>query len=62
MWGVDLEYVENKFSKELKDYCKTSASKFVEYGLLRIKNNHIYLTNQGKFVSDNIISELLYVN
>ena len=62
MWGVDLEYIENKFSKELKDYCNTSARKFVEYGLLRIKNNHIYLTDQGKFVSDNIISELLYVN
>ncbi|MEA1897938.1 MAG: radical SAM family heme chaperone HemW [Bacteroidota bacterium] len=61
MWGVDLEYVENTFSKELKDYCNTSANKFVEYGLLRIENNHIYLTNQGKFVSDNIISELLYV-
>ena len=62
MWGVDLEYIENRFSKELKDYCNTSARKFIEYGLLRIKNNHIYLTNQGKFVSDNIISELLYVN
>ncbi len=61
MWGVDLEYIENKFSKELKDYCNTSARKFEEYGLLRIENNHIYLTDQGKFVSDNIISELLYV-
>jgi len=62
MWGADLEYIENAFSKELKDYCNTSARKFVEYGLLKIKNNHIYLTNQGKFVSDNIISELLYIN
>lgn len=62
MWGADLEYIENIFSKELKDYCITSSRKFIEYGLLTIKNNHIYLTNQGKFVSDNIISELLYVN
>ena len=62
MWGVHLSTLENKYSKEMKDYCLNMADKFINYGLVAIRNDSLILTDQGKFVSDNIISELLFVD
>jgi len=61
MWGIDLEFLESAFSKELSDYCLNLAHKFQDYGLLKQENKHLKLTDQGKLVSDNIISDLLFV-
>ena len=62
MWGINLPVLEEQHSKEMKDYCLSMAEKFINYGLLAIKNNSLILTDQGKFVSDNVISELLFVD
>jgi len=60
IWGVDFEHVENIFSKEAHDYLYNIAVKYVRYGMLEINDhNHLVLTNQGKMISDNIISELM---
>lgn len=61
MWGISLLVLEEQYSKEMKDYCLSMAEKFINYGLLAVKNNSLIITDQGKFVSDNIISELLFV-
>ncbi len=62
MWGIDLDYIENELSKELKDYCLNNAGKYIDYGMLIREKENIILTNQGKFVSDNIISDIMYSN
>ena len=59
MWGIDLEYVERTFEKEGYDYVINTAGKFINYGMMRQDNNHLILTNQGKMISDNIISEFM---
>ena len=59
MWGIDLEYVEKTFDKEGYDYIVSLAGKFKDYGLLRQENKTLVLTNQGKMISDNIISEFM---
>jgi len=59
MWGIDLEYVEKKFEKEGYDYVINVAVKFQDYGLMKQENNTLVLTNQGKMISDNIISEFM---
>ena len=59
MWGVDLKYLEEEFSKESRDYCVSLAKRLLEYGMINIKNESLILTKQGKFIADNIISELL---
>ena len=61
-WGINLSVLEEQHSKEMKDYCMSMAEKYIIYGLLAIKNNSLILTDQGKFVSDNVISELLFVD
>lgn len=59
MWGVDLEFVENSFEKEGYDYIVNMAGKFINYGLMKQDKKNLVLTNQGKMISDNIISELM---
>jgi len=59
MWGIDLDYVEKIFEKEGFDYVVNLSGKFIDYGLMRQDNNNLILTNQGKMISDNIISEFI---
>lgn len=59
MWGIDLEYVEGMFEKEGYDYVVNLAGKFKNYGLMKLEKNSLVLTNQGKLISDNIISEFM---
>ena len=59
MWGIDLEYVETFYDKELHDYLVNLSDKYIRYGLMRREKNTLVLTDQGKMISDNIIAELL---
>ncbi len=59
MWGIDLEYVEGMFEKEGYDYVVNLAGKFRNYGLMKLEKKSLVLTNQGKLISDNIISEFM---
>lgn len=59
MWGIDLDYVERIFDKESYDYIQSMSAKFREYGLMKEEKNTLILTDQGKMISDNIISELM---
>jgi oxygen-independent coproporphyrinogen-3 oxidase len=59
MWGMDLEYIERIFEKEGYDYVVNTAGRFINYGMMRQNNKNLILTNQGKMISDNIISEFM---
>ncbi len=59
MWGIDLEYVEKMFEKEGYDYVLNLSGKFRNYGLMKLEKNSLVLTNQGKLISDNIITEFM---
>jgi oxygen-independent coproporphyrinogen III oxidase len=59
MWGIDLDYVEKKFDKEGYDYVVNLSGKMIDYGLMKQENKTLVLTNQGKMISDNIISGLM---
>jgi oxygen-independent coproporphyrinogen-3 oxidase len=59
MWGIDLEYVEKTFEKEGYDYVINLSGKYISYGLMKQDKKTLILTNQGKMISDNIISEFM---
>ena len=62
MWGADLKYIEETFGKEARDYCVSLSNRFIDYGMIEKKEESLILTQQGKFISDNIISELLMID
>lgn len=59
MWGIDLQYVEEYFDKEMHDYLVNLSGRYIRYGLMKREKNTLILTDQGKMISDNIIAELL---
>jgi oxygen-independent coproporphyrinogen III oxidase len=59
MWGIDLDFIEKTFEKEGYDYIINTAGKFKDYGLMKLENKCLILTNQGKMISDNIFSEFM---
>jgi oxygen-independent coproporphyrinogen III oxidase len=59
IWGIDLEYVERVFEKEGYDYVLNLSGKYKNYGLMKHEKNSLVLTNQGKLISDNIISDFM---
>jgi len=59
MWGMDLDFIERTFEKEGYDYVMNLSGKFIGYGLMKQEKNTLVLSNQGKMISDNIISEFM---
>ena len=55
--GIALEKLPEKF----KSYLLRQAQKHIAQGLLVLHDNHISLTKQGLFISDSIMSDLVYV-
>ena len=55
--GLDL----TTLSKKHRSYCLKEAKQFIDDGLLRVDNERITVTRKGLFVSDFIMSSLMFV-
>lgn len=55
--GLDLR----QLTEEERQYCKTTARRFLDDGLLQLEDHHLHLTRRGLFVSDMVMSELMNV-
>ncbi len=60
--GLRLSSLKEEFGEELYLYCLQNASPHIERGLLEIKEDTLRLTRQGIFISDSIMSDLLWVD
>lgn len=61
MWGVDLNELENRFGESKKDYCLKNAQKYIDQGFVTQKSNTLKLTPKGIFISDGIMSDLMWI-
>ena len=61
MWGLDLSELERRFGNELKKFFLQEASHFLHKGLLLQVDNKFTISSEGLFVSDSIMSQLLFV-
>jgi len=55
--GLDL----NTLSARFRSYCLKEAQPFIADGLLHLTNHHLALTRRGLFVSDYVMSSLIFV-
>ena len=51
--------LKRPLKKKGYDYIVNIAGKFKDYGLMKQDKKNLVLTNQGKMISDNIISEFM---
>lgn len=61
MWGVKFDEIQQKFGKEKLIYCQKQATSYLKQGLLIEKDGTLTLSKEGIFVSDGIMSDLLWV-
>ncbi|MBQ8866136.1 MAG: radical SAM family heme chaperone HemW [Bacteroidaceae bacterium] len=60
-WGASLEMLKTGFGTALHDYCLRMARRHIRNGLLQIDGDALHLTEKGVFLSDGVISDLLWV-
>lgn len=61
IWGMPLDKLKSEFGTELYDYCLKMASPHIKRKKLQIENNNLRLTHEGIFISDGIMSDMLWV-
>lgn len=60
-WGMPLSHLRQEFGEELYRYCLRMSRPHQEQGMLEIADDTLRLTPQGIFISDGIMSDLLWV-
>lgn len=59
--GASLQRVAEAFGTELHRYCTSMAAPYLESRKLEVRDGCLRLTRQGIFVSDGIISDLMFI-
>jgi len=60
-WGMSLSRLRSEYGEELYRYCLRMAKSHLEQGVLEIEEDTLRLTQEGIFISDGIMSDLLFV-
>lgn len=60
-WGVDLNKLETRFGAEYLNFCLKNAQKYIELGDVIHQDSKLKLTRKGIFISDGIMSDLMWV-
>lgn len=61
MWGINLNRLTNRFGEIYHRYCMQNAEKYLNNNLLKIENKTLKFTREGIFISDMIMSELIWI-
>ena len=60
-WGMSLSQLRSIYGEELYQYCLRMAKPHLAKGVLEMKGDTLKLTKEGIFISDGIMSDLLWV-
>ena len=60
MWGIRMDDVLQQFGAEKRDYLKQQAAAYIRQGLLNDSAGTLTLSRKGIFISDGIMSDLLW--
>lgn len=60
-WGMPLSQLRTTYGENLYNYCLRMAKPHIQQGVLEIKEDTLKLTSEGIFISDGIMSDLLWI-
>ena len=60
-WGMPLSQLRTNYGENLYNYCLRMAKPHIQQGVLEIKEDTLKLTSEGIFISDGIMSDLLWI-
>lgn len=61
MWGINLNDIQKLFGKEKAEYCLRQSESHTKQGVLIRDKDTFTLSRQGIFISDGIMSDLLWI-
>lgn len=61
MWGIDLNELDKKFGTKYLEFCLKNAKKYINLEDVILENSKMKLTSKGIFISDGIMSDLMWV-
>jgi oxygen-independent coproporphyrinogen-3 oxidase len=61
MWGINLQKLKNTFGEEFYTFCLKSVQKYIDRQLVEIKEDTLTLSREGIFISDGIMSDLIWI-
>ena len=61
VYRISIYKVLNRFGSPRLRYLERMAAPHIERGTMVLRSGHLKLTEEGFFVSDDIISDLMYV-
>ena len=61
-WGMSLSHLRSTYGEALYRYCLRMAKPHLEQGVLEISGDILKLTRKGIFISDGIMSDLMWVS
>lgn len=61
MWGADLNLIKKKFGEKLYGHFISNAGKYINNGEMRISDGMAIICDNGIFISDGIMSDLMWV-
>ena len=62
VWGTPIEKLKQMFGNEMWEYCQRMAAPYLKNGKLEEHDGALRLTREGIFISDSIMSDLLWVD
>ena len=62
MWGIDTDYIFREFGEKFHSHVEKITEKYISLGKVKSERNCVMITKKGIFISDQIISDYLYVN
>ena len=60
-WGMPLSQLRTTYGETLYNYCLRMANPHIQQGVLEIEEDNLKLTSEGIFISDGIMSDLLWI-
>jgi oxygen-independent coproporphyrinogen-3 oxidase len=61
-WGISLSHILTIFGEEKYNHCIMQAKPYTDSGILKTDGDRLLFSRQGLFVSDTVISDLLWVD
>lgn len=59
--GIDIQHVSQQFPQQYLSYLRQQSEKHIRHHLLEAHDHHLRLTKEALFISDSIISDLMFV-
>ncbi|GAB7089085.1 radical SAM family heme chaperone HemW [Marinifilum fragile] len=60
-WGLDLGLVKEQFGDDLYRHCEKKAAKYIQSEHIRKENNALILSDEGVFISNDIMSDFFFI-